>query len=577
MPDKNRSSAGNLERRLSTNAWIRALENTNVLNDHRTRPLCAMLDDLAVSHGEATALLGENQALNFRDLAALANRYTRWAIACGCVCGDVFCLLMHNCPEYAAIWLGLNRAGCAVALLNTNLSGEALLHGIRAAGSTRIIVGESLLQSIVDVADQIPPNAGIWVSGTKTHGNWLAIEPELAVHAGTPVCAAEREPPGLSERSLLIYTSGTTGLPKAANVTHSRVLEWSLWFAGMMDTRREDRLYNCLPMYHSTGGVVAIGAMLVKGGSVLIRTRFSASRFWDEVVDGGCTIFLYIGELCRYLAVAPRRPNERAHQLRLACGNGLQSDVWQAFQERFGIPHILEFYASTEGNVSLYNCEGRRGAIGRVPPFLAHRFPIALIRLNVETNAPIRDSNGFCIPCDPDEPGEAIGRISDDAGSSMHQFDGYTNAEASAARLLHGVFAVGDRWYRTGDLMQEGRRRLLLFCRSHRRHVSLERRERLHDRGRGGDPQLPRRHRGGGFWRSGSGSGRPSRHGGHHDGCVFRSRDTTEPSRSFAARLRATVVHSVLPFARRHWNIQAGEEQTDGGRLRRHRRSGLVQ
>ncbi len=274
MPANTRPSAENPERRLATNAWIRALENTKVLNDRGTRPLCAMLDDLAASHGDAVALLGENEALSFRELAARANRYAHWGIARGFVRGEVICLLMPNCPEYAAVWLGLNRAGCAVALLNTNLSGEALLHSIRAAGSRRVIAGESLLPAIVDVADQLPPDVEIWLSGTVTHGDWLAIEPELAAHAGTPISDSEREPPSLSDRSLLIYTSGTTGLPKAANITHARVLEWSFWFAGMMDTQREDRIYNCLPMYHSTGGVVAIGAMLVKGGSVLIRARF---------------------------------------------------------------------------------------------------------------------------------------------------------------------------------------------------------------------------------------------------------------------------------------------------------------
>jgi fatty-acyl-CoA synthase len=455
MPDENKTPAENSARRLATNAWIRALENTKVLNEHGTRPLCAMLDDLATSHGEAIALLGENEALSFRELAERANRYAHWAIARGVLRGEVICLLMPNCPDYAAIWLGLNRAGCAVALLNTNLSGRALLHSVAAAGSRRVIVSESLSAAIVDVADQLPPGVEIWVSGTVAHGDWPAIEPDLASYAGTPVSEGERELPGLWERSLLIYTSGTTGLPKAANVTHARVLEWSLWFAGMMDTRANDRLYNCLPMYHSTGGVVAIGAMLVNGGSVLIRARFSATRFWDDVVEGGCTIFLYIGELCRYLVTGPPRPKESMHRLRLACGNGLQDDVWRAFQERFAIPRILEFYASTEGNVSLYNCEGRQGAIGRVPPFLAHRFPISLIRLDGETDAPIRDPNGFCVPCDPGEAGEAIGRVADRAGSPMHQFDGYTNAEASAARLLHGVFAAGDRWYRTGDLMRK--------------------------------------------------------------------------------------------------------------------------
>ena len=76
-----------------------------------------------------------------------------------------------------------------------------------------------------------------------------------------------------SDSALLIYTSGTTGLPKAAKVSHARLLEWSYWFSGIMGAQPTDRLYNCLPMYHSTGGVVAIGAMLVKGASVVIREK----------------------------------------------------------------------------------------------------------------------------------------------------------------------------------------------------------------------------------------------------------------------------------------------------------------
>ncbi len=126
-------------------------------------------------------------------------------------------------------------------------------------------------------------------------------------------------------------------------------------------------MYDCLPLYHSVGGVVATGAVLVRGGAVVIREKFSAREFWDDVVNWDCTLFQYIGELCRYLVNAPEQPREKQHRLRLCCGNGLRADVWQKFQDRFAIPKILEFYAATEGNVSLYNVEGKVGAIGRVP------------------------------------------------------------------------------------------------------------------------------------------------------------------------------------------------------------------
>ncbi|MDW4736217.1 hypothetical protein NQ293_25440, partial [Escherichia coli] len=90
--------------------------------------------------------------------------------------------------------------------------------------------------------------------------------------------------------------------------------------------------------------------------------------------------------------------------------NGLRGDIWEAVKTRFGVPRILEFYAATEGNFSLYNVEGKRGAIGRVPPFLKHRFPAAIIRLGAD-GAPLRSADGWCELCGPDEPGEAIGRI----------------------------------------------------------------------------------------------------------------------------------------------------------------------
>src|SRR5690606_11934448 len=124
--------------------------------------------------------------------------------------------------------------------------------------------------------------------------------------------------------------------------------------------------------------------------------------------------FQYIGELGRYHINSPAHPNETGHKLRLACGNGLRPDVWMQFKTRFQIPQIIEFYAATEGNVLMFNFEGKPGAVGRLPWFLAHRFPTALVKFDVEKEQPIRNAKGFCIPCDVDEPGEAVGKILND-------------------------------------------------------------------------------------------------------------------------------------------------------------------
>jgi fatty-acyl-CoA synthase len=201
-------------------------------------------------------------------------------------------------------------------------------------------------------------------------------------------------------------------------------------------------------MHHSVGGVVAIVAPLVGGGAAVIAPKFSTSRFFEDVMRWDCTSFQYIGELCRYLAAAPIPIRERSTKLRLALGNGLSGAAWAAFAERFPQVRVLEFYASTEGNVWLYNVEGRAGALGKLPPYLAAKAPIALARFDEEMQSPARGANGFC---DAADEGEALGRISGDTAS---RFEGYSDGAESEKKVLRDVFEPGDAWMRTGDLMR---------------------------------------------------------------------------------------------------------------------------
>ncbi|HET9160048.1 MAG TPA: AMP-binding protein, partial [Caulobacteraceae bacterium] len=222
--------------------------------------------------------------------------------------------------------------------------------------------------------------------------------------------------------------------------------------AGATDARPEDRIYVPLPLYHATGGVCAIGAALLNGGSVVLKRRFTVSHFWDDVVAENCTMFVYIGELCRYLVNQPEHPNERAHKIRLAFGNGLRPEVWETLQSRFNIPEILEFYGATEGNVSMFNFDGKVGAVGRAPRWLRASFNFRIIRFDVEREEPVRGANGLCIEAAPEEVGECVGRIGADARQA---YAGYADKIASEKKIVHDVFDKGDAFFATGDLMKK--------------------------------------------------------------------------------------------------------------------------
>jgi fatty-acyl-CoA synthase len=431
--------------------WVRALEATATIAAKPQRLLVGAIEAVAEIRVNAEALISARETFTYRALVARANRYARWALAQNLAKGETVCLLMPNRPEYMAIWLGISSVGGVVALLNTNLREASLAHCIDVAAPKHVIVADELIESFHSAVALLASRPKVWSHGG---GEFPRIDSDIERYAGDRLTMQECRGATIADRALLIYTSGTTGLPKAANVSHHRLLQWSFWFAGLMNTGPGDRMYDCLPMYHGVGGVVATGAVLVRGGSVLIREKFSAQNFWADVRDWDCTLFQYIGELCRYLLNAPDDSCAHEHGLRLCCGNGLGGDVWNKFQDKFAIPRILEFYAATEGNVSLYNVEGKPGAIGRVPPFLTHRFPLALVQSDATTGEPARDAKGFCMRCGTNEVGEALGRIHDTASQHGGAFEGYTGSEESERKIVRDVFEPGDAWYRTGDLMR---------------------------------------------------------------------------------------------------------------------------
>ena len=432
-------------------SWLKAIELTSRIEADPCRLFADVVEDWSKRQPDRPALISEAETLSYKALDERINRYARWALSAGIQAGDTVCLMMPTRPDYLAAWLGITKVGGVVALINTNLVGLSLAHCINLADADHVI----LASDVVDAFEIALPNLNraprIWIQGEAS--GKATIEPALAQMHGAPLSAAERRGITINDRALLIYTSGTTGLPKAASISHRRIQNWGGWFAGLTGVSPEDRMYDCLPVYHSVGGIVAPCSMLSAGASVVLAEKFSVGRFWQDVVQQDCTLFQYIGELCRYLLKAPESEYEHRHRLRLACGNGLRGDIWQAFQARFAVPQILEFYAATEGNFSLYNVEGKPGAIGRIPPLLAHRFPAAIVRVDMENGAPLRGEDGLCIRCLSGEPGEAIGRIGT-ADKGGGRFEGYTDAGETEKKIMRDVFARDDAWFRTGDLMK---------------------------------------------------------------------------------------------------------------------------
>jgi fatty-acyl-CoA synthase len=413
------------------------------------------------SYADRPALIGETGSMSWAALDAFANRVAHWASGEGLRRGDVVALLMENRPEYIAIWLGLSRIGVITALLNTHLTGDRLAHCMRAADARHLLVGVELVEAAASALSELSDSPQVLVaSGSAETGVDLEAVGASIPAAGSFDLAIESQATSAVEAShrvdrrgkdglFLIYTSGTTGLPKAARVSHTKAMTIGIAGWKLQGLTPNDRVYCCLPLYHSAGGLMAVGAALLSGGSLVISRRFSAKRFWSDCTQHDVTAVQYIGELCRYLLNSPTHPDERRHKIRLALGNGLRPEVWKPFQDRFGISRIIEFYGATEANMAIFNLEGRVGAVGHLPNFVRRVLGVEIARFDVDAEEVLRGAEGFCLPASADEPGELLLRVSKTA-----RFEGYTDAAATQKKILRDVFRKGDVYFRTGDLLR---------------------------------------------------------------------------------------------------------------------------
>ncbi|WP_304188100.1 long-chain-acyl-CoA synthetase [Phenylobacterium aquaticum] len=428
----------------------RTLKRVKTIAPDSPNLLCDDLQAAVTAWRDRPALTFEGKTISYGEMDAIANRYAHWAKSLNLRRGQTVALFMPNRLEYFPIWYGLSKVGVITALINNQLAGAPLLHCLNISGASHVIVDAETSPVFEGVKSQTERHMQQWVLGAA-HGDQRDLVQALKSCSQLPPDRSVREDMTARDTCLFIYTSGTTGLPKAARITHLRAQLYMRGFAGSTGATDKDRVYVTLPLYHATGGLCGLGAALLNGGSAVIRKKFSASHFWEEVAAEGCTMFVYIGELGRYLVNGPPGAADTAHKVRLAFGNGLRADVWAELQQRFHIPEVLEFYGSTEGNVSMFNFDGRVGAIGRAPKWLRNRFNIRLVQFDVEAEAPVRSVSGFCVECGPGQIGECLGKIGGDARS---EYSGYVDKAASDKKILRDVFEKGDAWFRTGDLMK---------------------------------------------------------------------------------------------------------------------------
>lgn len=419
--------------------------------------LGTVFEDSVARNPDNVLMLFEGRQWTYQQFNTEVNQLAHLLQAHGIKRGDCVALLMENRAEFLMTMLALAKLGAPGSLINNSLSGNALVHCIVETSAKKCIVGAERAEVLADVMPELaerlkwePVKDYLWMPefGARAKDfqcpDWAEnIAPVMASMPQTNLPISREITAG--ETAMYVFTSGTTGLPKASvQPNYKYVMAARLVSKLGLQVKPTDRLYLCLPLYHSTALVPGFTSFMGNGASIYLRRNFSASNFWNEVQQYQTNSFVYVGELCRYLADQPASAAEQKNPLQKMMGNGLRPDVWDQFKGRFGVRRICEIYGASEGNTTFFNLLNKNKTIG------AAMNPVILVQYDMENDTVVRDSEGKCIEVPIGEAGLLLSEI-----TTENEFDGYTNPKATASKIVQNVKEAGDNWFNTGDLVRQ--------------------------------------------------------------------------------------------------------------------------
>jgi len=377
-------------------------------------------DTLAVAHGDQTWTWREHLDEAAAEASVLIGRAdaTR-PLHVGALLGNTPAMLR----SMAAAALG----GYVLCGINTTRRGAGLLTDIRRADCQLLLVDSDHLALLdgLDLHD---------VTVLDVESPWY----HDAV-ADAPPLVAYREV-GFDDTLMMIFTSGTSGDPKAVRFSHVMAIMCGASLIGQYDITADDVCYLAMPLFHSNG-VAAGWAVAVGSGATMVPTRFSTSRFLDDVRRYGVTYLNYVGKPLALLLATPERPDDADNTLRVAFGNEASDRDIDEFARRFGC-RVVDSFGSSEFAVIITRENGTPvGSIGKGYPGVA----IYNSQTVIECATAVFDEYGALANFD-----EAVGELVNTEGSGP--FAGYYNDPvATGERMRHGMYWSGDLAYRDAD------------------------------------------------------------------------------------------------------------------------------
>lgn len=455
----NLSTGAMLKKILKKQMRVKGLKNLRVLSDlfdYNLRSLGitgkTMLKDVIKNYAEFYGTKpfltyvsdfdkGRDEIYTYKDIHLLSNRLGNGLIDLGIGRGDGIALMSINSPEYLFTILAAMKLGAYIVLVNTGLKGEGLKYIIDHSDASSIVVHWSFLDTILDIKDELPKVKNLIIDLRDAPENNKV--PEGVQTIEKLMEAPERDidiEVDLDDLCMLMYTAGTTGLPKAITFWQGKLLGGlnvkTLMKMAQMLALPDDVVFTPLPLFHSNALFLSSFASYLCGLSLVLGKRFSATRHWDICRKYEVTTYNTLGAMVTFLMKQPERPDDKDHKVRTVNTAACPKELWEAFENRFGV-RVQEAYGATDGGgfmllTQIFD-DVPVGTMGKPMPGVI---------------AEIQNDDGNILT-QPEEIGELVFLVREKEAKAR-EVKYFKDSQAS--KNLIQVGADGQRWFHSGDL-----------------------------------------------------------------------------------------------------------------------------
>jgi carnitine-CoA ligase len=326
--------------------------------------ITSMLADRAERFADEIAVESKTGALSYAQLVERASSVAGYLRELGVQPGDRVATMLTSDLDYLAAWHGILWCGAVDVPVNVEYKGMFLEFLLNDSQVEVLVIDARWLSRLNEI--KVPALRHVVVAGGRELD---AADSRLAVHSFADALSAPgvaRTARGELDPTYVIYTSGTTGSPKGAMHNNRSSVHYVMPFLECLGITDDDVCYSMFPLYHQTGRSACTSTSLWAGNRLVLRDRFSASEFWQDIAATGSTWTGYHGAALLFLWHQEPSERDRAHRLRVAVGASAPKEIFEAWEERFGV-RLYEVFGMTELGVGTGLTDGPRkvGTLGQ--------------------------------------------------------------------------------------------------------------------------------------------------------------------------------------------------------------------